>query len=99
MNPDRLTGKLSNYFKKLKMSNTWFKGTEKHIEELQITQEDIEERLPLKKKLKNAQGFQKNPKKWTGDVWTDERRERHRSRMKEVWERKKRDEKLSLIHI
>ena len=63
MNPDRLTGKLFNYFKKLKMSNTWFKETEKDIEELQITQEDIEECLPLKKKLKNAQGFQENPRR------------------------------------
>lgn len=54
MNPDGLTGKLFNYFKKVKMSNTWFKETEKDIEELQITQEDIEECLPLKKKLKNA---------------------------------------------
>ena len=50
MNPDRLTGMLFNYFKKLEMS--------KNIEELQITQEDIQECLPLKKKLKSAQGFQ-----------------------------------------
>ena len=41
MNPDRLTGKYFNYFKKLKMSNTWFKETETDIEEFQITQEDI----------------------------------------------------------
>ena len=33
------------------------------IEGLQITQEDIEEWLSLKKKLKNAQGFRKNPRR------------------------------------
>ena len=44
MNPDRVTEKLFNYFKKLKMSNMWFKEAEKDIEELQIIQEDTEER-------------------------------------------------------
>ena len=38
MNPDRLTGKRFNYFRKLKMPNTYFKETEIDIEELQINQ-------------------------------------------------------------
>ena len=37
------------------MSDTWFKETAKDVEEFQITQDDIEECLLLKKKLKNAQ--------------------------------------------
>ena len=40
------------------MPSTWFNKAEKDIEELHVTQEDIEEYLPLKNKLKNAQGFQ-----------------------------------------
>ena len=44
---DRLTEKLFNNFKKLKMSNTWFKETEKDIDEHQLTQENTEQRLPL----------------------------------------------------
>ena len=80
MNRDRLTVKLFNYFRKLSVFNTWFKTTDKDIEKLRIIQEDI----------KNAQGFQENPKKRADAMWTDERRERHRSKMKEIWERRKR---------
>ena len=78
---------------RLKMYNTRFKETGKYIKELQITQEDIEECLPLKTKLKKTQGFQENHKKRIGAIWTDERRERDRSRMKDMWERRMREEK------
>ena len=50
MTPDRVTEKLFNYFK---MSNTWFKKTAKHIEKLQITQEDIEEWDVYKRQQQN----------------------------------------------
>ena len=40
------------------MANTWSSETENDIEELQITQEDITERTPLRNKLHNFKAFQ-----------------------------------------
>ena len=45
------------------MANTWISETENDIEELQITQEDITERTPLRNKLHSFQGFQEKPRK------------------------------------
>ena len=51
------------------MINTWINETENDIEELQITQEDITERIPLRNKFKV---FQEKPRRKTGAVWTGE---------------------------
>ena len=53
MNPNRITGSFLNYFEKLTVANTWVKETGKGIGELQITQEDIKEIIPLMHKLRN----------------------------------------------
>ena len=47
MNPDRLTRKIFNYFKKLKMCNTWFKEREKDIEAVSYTHLDVYKRQVL----------------------------------------------------
>ena len=60
MNSNRLTGSIFKYIRKLKMANTWISETENDIEEVQITQEDITERTPLRNKLHNFKGFKKN---------------------------------------
>ena len=90
MNPDRLTGKLLTISKSSKCPIRGSKK-EKETEELQITQEDIEECLPVKKKLKKCPRFSGEPKKRTCAIWTDESRERDRSRINEMWERRKRE--------
>ena len=74
MNSNKLTGRIFKYIKKLKMANIWFSETDSDIEELQITQEDITERIPLRSKFHNFKGFQENPIRKTGAVWTGERR-------------------------
>ena len=62
--------------------------------EFQITQEDMTERTPLRRKLHNFKGFQEKPRRKTGAAWTEERREKHKERMREIWrERKKEGEK------
>ena len=57
------------------MANTLISETGNDIEELQITQEDITERTPLRNKLHNFKGFQEKPRRKTGAAWTEERRE------------------------
>ena len=74
MDSNRLTGRIFKYVRKLKMANTWITETENDIEELQITQEDIIERTPLRNKLHNFKGFQEKPRRKTGAVWTEETR-------------------------
>ena len=73
------------------MANTWISETEDDIEELQITQEDITERTPLRNKLHNFKGFQEKLRRKTGDVWTEERREKHKERMREIWRERKKE--------
>ena len=45
------------------MANTWITETENNMAELEITQEDITERFPLRNNLHNFQGFQENSRK------------------------------------
>ena len=64
--------------------------TENDIQELQIKQEDVTERTPLRNNLDNFKGFQEKPRRKTGATWTEERRKKHKERMKDIWrERKK----------
>ena len=74
------------------MANTWINETESDIEELQITHEDITERTPLRNKLHNSRGFQEKPRRKTEAVWTEERREKHKERMRKIWRERKRKE-------
>ena len=59
------------------MTNTWISETENYIQEVQITHEDITERTPLRN---NFKGFQEKPRRKTGAVWTEERREKHKAK-------------------
>ena len=52
------------------MANARISETENDIEELQITQEDITERTPLRNKLHNFKGFQEKPRGKTRAVWS-----------------------------
>lgn len=63
------------------------------MEELHINLQNIQEQFPLKKKLINSNAFQEKPKTKIGASWTEERKEQHRERMKEM-ESKKKWEKL-----
>ena len=76
------------------MANTLISETENDIEDLQITHEDITERTPLRNKLAtqpNFKGFQEKPRRKTGTVWTEERREKHKERMREIWRERKKE--------
>ena len=68
------------------MANTWISETENYIQELQITHECITERTPLRNKLHNFKGIQEKPRRKTGAVWIEERREKHKGRMRERYE-------------
>ena len=46
------------------------------LRNFKYTQEDITERTPLRNKLHNFKGFQEKPRRKTGAVWTQERREK-----------------------
>lgn len=59
-----LTARVSNYFtKKKKVPNTWFAEIGKNMNQLQITDDHIEERALLRKKLNSSQKFQDKHKK------------------------------------
>lgn len=85
MNKHRLTNKIFTYFQNKKTKGSWFTEVEKDMDEVGINQDDIQEREPLKKKLKTLRSFQEKPKMKTGKQWTEERKEAHRRRMKEYW--------------
>ena len=91
MNSNRLTGRIFKYryIRKLKMANIWISETENDIEELHITHEDITEHTPLRNKLHNFKGFQEKLRRKTGAVRTEERGEKHKERMREIWRESK----------
>ena len=60
------------------------------------THEYITERTPLRNKLHNLKGFQEKPRRKTGAVWTEERREKHKERMREIWRERKKEERKQL---
>ena len=72
---------------------------ENDIEELRITHEDITERTPLRNKLHNFKGFQEKPRRKTGAVWTEERREEHKERMREIWRERKKEGRKQLKQL
>ena len=74
------------------MANTWISETEIDIEELQIKHEDITERTPLRNKLHNFKGFQEKPRRKTGAVWTERRREKHKEKNERyIWRERKKE--------
>ena len=79
------------------MANTWISEMENDIQELQITQEDITERTPLRNKLHNFKGFQEKPRRKTGATWTEERGEKHKERMREIWRERKKEGRKQLV--
>lgn len=70
----------------LKMDKTWFKESKNDVEELYITLQYIQERSPLNK-LNSSKGSQGKPMKKTGAACTEERKGKHRERMKQIRER------------
>ena len=78
------------------MANTWISETENDIKKLQITQEDITERTPLRNKLHNFKGFQEKSRRKTGAAWTEERRQKYKERMREIWRERKKEERKQL---
>ena len=73
------------------MANTWIDETENNIEEFQITQEDITERTPLRNKLHNFKCFQEKPRRKTAAFWTEQRKEKHKERMREIRRERKKE--------
>ena len=69
---------------------------ENDIEELQIIHEDIAGHTPLRNKLYNFKCFQEKPRRKTGAVWTEERKEKHKKRMREMWRERKKDGRKQL---
>lgn len=61
MDQTRLTARLINYLRKIKLHNAWHTEGGKDMNELKITDNKIEERDFLKKNLITSDGFQKNP--------------------------------------
>lgn len=85
MNPARLTSRIFTFLEEKKTKGAWFSEVQKDLQEIGISNEDIQRRGPLKKKLQEHQSFQPKPKLKTGKAWTEERKEQHRLRMKEYW--------------
>lgn len=58
-----------------KIINKGIRETERDMEELKIIQQDIKERLPLRKKLQNISGFLEKPKTTEDVYWTEDKKE------------------------
>ena len=78
------------------MANTWISETENDIEELEITHEDITERIPLRNKLHNFKGLQEKPRRKTGAVWTEERIEKDNEKMGVIRRERKKERRKQL---
>nr|CAD7449798.1 unnamed protein product [Timema bartmani] len=57
MSTERLTHRIFSYFQSKKTKRIWFTGVEKDLKEVGITGEDIQERGPLKNKLREYRGL------------------------------------------
>ena len=95
-NSNRFTGIIFRYTRKLKMANTWINKTENDIGELQITDEDLTERYSTQEQATYFKGLQEKPRRKTGSVWTEERREKHKERMREIWRERKNEGRKQL---
>uniref|UniRef100_A0A8D9AQU5 Reverse transcriptase domain-containing protein n=1 Tax=Cacopsylla melanoneura TaxID=428564 RepID=A0A8D9AQU5_9HEMI len=90
MSEERLTKKIFNYFdKNPKTPIPWFKEVKTDLSEMGITERDILNRNLVRQKIDQFQGFEEKKRTKGGAVWTEERREQHRERMKIYWIQRK----------
>ena len=54
------------------------------LRNFKYTHEDITELIPFRIKLHNFKGFQEKPRRITGAVWPERRREHHKERIREI---------------
>lgn len=91
MDGNRLTKKIFHFFdSKLKTTMTWFRNTKEDLHALEIKPEDAFDRDLFRKKIvTNGINRDEQPKRKRGAPWTDERKQAHSQRMKELWAQRK----------
>lgn len=94
MDENRLTRSIFNYFdKNPKTKSTWFKEVKKDLIEMNIEEKDISNRDQMRHKIQMFPGFEEKVRRTGGAVWTEERKEQHRERMKIYWFNRKQQER------
>ena len=88
MSNSRLTKKIFNLLNSYKSKPTWFTETQKDIENMGIKIDTIEDRTHFRKVINTAK-FPERKKSRGGRVWTQDQKQRHSQRMKEVWTERK----------
>lgn len=68
---------------------SWFKEVKADLASIGISEEYIRNRTIFKNKVKEFKGFEERARRRGGPVWSEERREQHRERMKIYWIRRR----------
>ena len=94
MNANRLTRRILEFYENRSKAATdtikWMGEIKKDLKLAGITQEDIQDRKIFRSKIHSWKVDQDDaPKKKTGRPWTEERKEAHSKRMKEIWAQRK----------
>ena len=81
----------------------WFTEVENDLEELKITPADVTEWSSMRNKLKKKfTGFEDKPKKKTGAIWTEERKEKHQATMNEIQKQREKRQmqkvEINIVH-
>ncbi|KAI5714466.1 hypothetical protein M8J77_000221 [Diaphorina citri] len=94
MRDDRLTKRIFKFFDNNPRTQvTWFKEVKSDIVKMGIGEEDLRNRELLRAKIKQFKGFEAERRRTGGAVWTEERKEEHRERMKIYWQKRKEEER------
>ena len=88
MNNDRLTKRLFKIINSKKVKIKWLEETKADLQEINITEDIIENRGAFGTKVAKHK-FVEKPKKKTGRKWSTERKMQHSAFMKRFWEEKK----------
>ncbi|XP_023218783.1 uncharacterized protein LOC111620987 [Centruroides sculpturatus] len=91
MGENRLTKQIFMYFNNLKNKNQWINDTQKDMAEMDILEEDIQNRERFRNKIKNFKGFQEKENNRRGKLFTQEQRQQQSERLKRYWKERKKN--------
>ncbi|KAK9880392.1 hypothetical protein WA026_010271 [Henosepilachna vigintioctopunctata] len=88
--PTRFANRILKYLKGVKSTTPWITQVEIHLQKARIDQTDVQDRNTYRKKIHQWNVMPENEVlKKPGTRWTEERKEIHREKMREVWKNRK----------
>ena len=93
MKPTRLTKQIVEFYEnrsKAKVETIkWIAAVKEDLREANITQADILDRKIFRQKIFDWKVGQREKRKRTGAIWSDDRKRKHSERMKQIWAQRK----------